>query len=96
MLPVSPPDMIEEMMLDYDTKDLFQLKIPLDGGVLDSGRFLSVLYDILGELDIKDLKIPVAIISEDLVSRRQMVFMEGDFYKVFQGSISMPFSFPPV
>ena len=90
------PDMIEEMMLDYDTRDLFQLKMPLDGGVLDSGRFISVLYDILGELDIKDLKIPVAIISEDLVSRRQMVFMEGDFYKIFQGSFSMPFSFPPV
>ena len=90
------PDIIQQMMLDYDTKDLFQLKIPLDGGVLDSGRFISVIYDILGELDIKDLKIPVAIISEDLFSRRQIVFMEGDFYKILQGSISMPFSFPPV
>jgi NTE family protein len=90
------PDMIQQLMLDYDTKDLFQLKLPLDGGVLDPARFISVLYDILGELDIKELKIPVAIISEDLVSRRQVVFMEGDFYKVLQGSISMPFSFPPV
>ena len=90
------PDMIQQMMLDYDTKDLFQLKMPVDGGVLDSGRFISVLYDVLGDIDIKDLKIPVAIISEDLVSRRQIVFMEGDFYKVLQGSISMPFSFPPV
>lgn len=90
------PDMIEQLMLDYDTKDLFQLKMPLDGGVLDSGRFVSVLYDLLGDLDLKDLKIPVSIISEDLVSRRQMVFMEGDFYKVLQGSFAMPFSFPPV
>ena len=90
------PDMIQQMMLDYDTKELFQLKMPVDGGVLDSGRFISVLYEVLGDIDIKDLKIPVAIISEDLVSRRQIVFMEGDFYKVLQGSISMPFSFPPV
>ncbi len=78
------PDMIEEMMLDYDTKDLFQLKMALDGGVLDSGRFISVLYDVLGELDIKDLKIPVAIISEDLVSRRQMVLWKVTFIKSFR------------
>ena len=90
------PDMIKQLMMDYDTKDLFQIRMPLDGGVLDSGKFMSVLYDILGDLDIRDLGIPVAIISEDLVSRRQVVFMEGDFYKILQGSISMPFSFPPV
>ena len=90
------PDMIQQMMLDYNTEDLFRPVIPLNGGVLDSGRFISILYEILGDLDLSVLKIPVAIISEDLVSRRQIVFMEGDFYKILQGSISMPFSFPPV
>ncbi len=90
------PDMIEKMITEYPTDSLFRPEIPLNGGVLDTSRFTSMLYRVLGDLDIKDLEIPVAIVSEDLESRRQIVFMEGDFYRILQASISMPFSFPPV
>lgn len=90
------PALIEKMITEYPTNSLFRPEIPLTGGFLDTSRFISILYQMLGELDIGTLEIPVAIIAEDLVTRRQIVFMEGDFHKVLQASISMPFSFPPV
>ena len=90
------PAMIEKMIIDYPTDSLFRPEIPLNGGVLDTSRFTSLLYKVFGDLDISELKIPVAILSEDLETRRQVIFMEGDFYKILQASISMPFSFPPV
>ncbi|MDX9800868.1 MAG: patatin-like phospholipase family protein [Spirochaetia bacterium] len=90
------PDLIERLIIEYPTDALFRPEIPLNGGVLDTSRYVSQLYRLFGPLDLKDLKIPVAIISEDLETRRQIIFMEGDFYKIMQASISMPFSFPPV
>ncbi len=90
------PDLIEKIITEYPSDALFRPEIPLNGGVLDTSRYISQLYRLFGELDLKDLEIPVAIISEDLETRRQIIFMEGDFYQIMQASISMPFSFPPV
>lgn len=90
------PDLIERMVMEYPTDFLFTARLPIDGGVIDDYNMISVLYNLLGDLDIKDLEIPTVVLAEDLQSRRQIAFMEGDFYKILSATISMPMSFPPV
>lgn len=57
---------------------------------------MVMLYHLFGELNINELEIPVVVLAEDLKSRRQVTFMEGDFYKVLAATIAMPIAFPPV
>ncbi len=90
------PDQIEKVVSDYSMDFLFTARFPLDGGIIDDYNMMSAIYNILGETDIKDLQIPIIVLAEDLVSRRTVAFMEGDFYKVLSATIAMPVSFPPV
>lgn len=90
------PDTIEQIITDYPTEFLFTARIPIDGGLIDDYNMISMFYQILGDLDIKNLEIPIVVIAEDLTSRRQVSFMEGDFYKILSATIAMPISFPPV
>lgn len=90
------PDIIERMIMEYPTEFLFTLKIPTDGGLIDDYNMISMFYQVLGDLDIKELEIPTVVLAEDLKSRRQVAFMEGDFYTVLSATTAMPVSFPPV
>ena len=60
------PDMIEEMMLDYDTRDLFQLKMPLDGGVLDSEDLFLFFMIFSVNLILKILKFLLQLFQKTL------------------------------
>ncbi len=90
------PDSIEKIVTDYPMDKLFTARLPLDGGVIDDYNMISTVYALLGEKDIKDLEIPIVVLAEDLLSRRTVAFMEGDFYSILSSTIAMPISFPPV
>ncbi len=90
------PDQIEKIVSDYPMDFLFTARFPVDGGIIDDYNMMSAIYNLLGEKDIKDLEIPIVVLAEDLVSRRTVAFMEGDFYNVLSATIAMPVSFPPV
>ncbi len=90
------PDHIEKVVSDYPMNFLFTPRFPLDGGLIDDYNMISAVYEILGDIDIKDLEIPIVVLAEDLVSRRTVAFMEGDFYSILSATIAMPIAFPPV
>ena len=89
-------DTIEETISSFPTDFLFTARLPLDGGIIDDSNMISVLHEMFGDLDLKDLEIPIVVIGEDLVTRRQVHFMEGDFYQILSAAIAMPITFPPV
>lgn len=91
------PDQIYDAITDVSIQTLFDLTLPIEGGLLDSSRFVSHFASILGEeLDVKDLPIPIIVATEDLVTKRQVLLSEGDIYTVLQASYALPVYFKPV
>ena len=86
---------IYDIMHTFPLGTLFQPKLPTQGGVLDTSQFIAVLNGLLGDVNIENLKIPVAVVTEDLISRRMIIFEEGDMYKLLLGSIAIPVDFAP-
>ena len=88
-------DDIYNVMTEFTLGEFFRPQLPLKGGVLDTSRFISVIHGILGDKRIEDLDIPVAVICEDLITRRQIIFEAGDMYDIIEGSIVIPVDFAP-
>lgn len=91
------PEQIFSLSSQLDISQLFDLSWPLAGGFLDTSRFSSLVAAYLGEeLKLEELPIPVMIVSEDLVTKRQVRIMEGDVLTVFDAAFALPVYFPPV
>jgi NTE family protein len=91
------PDQILEITSSTSLETLFDLTLPLKGGLLDSSRFLERISSILGrDLRLEDLEIPIIVTAEDIVTKRQIYICEGDFYTVMVASFALPVYFPPV
>ncbi|MGE4584360.1 MAG: patatin-like phospholipase family protein [Sphaerochaeta sp.] len=91
------PDQILESITSVSLQSLFDLTLPLEGGVLDSSRFIAKLASILGtDLTLEHLPIPIIVVSEDLVTKRQIQISEGDFSTVLRASYALPVYFNPV
>ncbi|MDD3425149.1 patatin-like phospholipase family protein [Sphaerochaeta sp.] len=91
------PDQILESITGVSIQSLFDTTLPLQGGFLDSARFLAKVASILGpDLKLETLPIPIIVINEDLVTKRQIHISEGDYYTILRGSFALPVYFPPV
>jgi len=91
------PEQIYSAVTGVSIETLFDLGFPLNGGLLDSSRFLSNLASTLGtDLDLSELAIPIIVATEDLVTKRQVLLSEGDFYTVLKASYALPVYFDPV
>ena len=91
------PEQIFTVCSQLDTTQLFDLSWPLAGGFLDTSRFSSLVAAYLGDdLLLEDLPIPIMIVSEDVVTKRQVRIMEGSVLDVFDAAFALPVYFPPV
>ena len=91
------PDQILECITGVSIQSLFDITLPLQGGVLDSARFLAKVASIVGtDIRLETLPIPIIVISEDLVTKRQLHISEGDYYTILRASYALPVYFPPV
>lgn len=91
------PNQILEITASTSLETLFDLTLPLNGGILDPARFLQRVASVLGrDLRLEDLEIPVLVATEDLATKRQIQLTEGDFYTVLAASFALPVYFPPV
>lgn len=91
------PEQIYTVISQLDISQLFDLSWPLAGGFLDTSRFSSIVSAILGKtVRLEDFPIPLMIVSEDLVTKRQVRLMEGDVLTVFEAAFALPFYFSPV
>lgn len=90
------PDKIYELIESVDIGNLFQLTLPLSGGLLNVSRVTSIIHQYLGDLDLADTPIPVMVICEDLVKKREIRITEGDFYTVMEAAYALPVYFSPV
>ncbi len=90
------PDQISEIIQSTDIAELFRVAMPVKGGIIDVSRFSGLLYNYTGNIDLKDLPIPVMVLCEDLKTKRLVRIAEGDFMKVMQAAYALPVYFDPV
>lgn len=91
------PAQILELVTSSDFGELFDFSIPLNSGLLNVSKFKSLIGAYVGEdLRLEDLMIPVMVVCEDLVTKRQILITEGDFLDVLTASFALPVYFGSV
>lgn len=91
------PDQIMRVVTSGDLSTFFKLTLPIEGGLLEGSGFEGLVDSVVGaDTRIEDLPIPVMVICQDLVTKREVRMMEGDFTDVLMASFALPAYFPPV
>ena len=90
------PGQITDFLRIGDLSNYFSLTIPSSGGILDPSGFKSLVESIVGpDLRLEDLEIPVMVVCDDLVTKREIRIAEGDFGDVLIASFALPVYFSP-
>ncbi|MBX3726499.1 MAG: patatin-like phospholipase family protein [Xanthomonadales bacterium] len=66
------------------------------GGFIKGERIMSVLRDLVGDLDIEDLPVPFTAVAADLDAGREIWFRRGPLFDAIRASIAIPTVFRPV
>ena len=91
------PEQILTVCSSVDFGELFDLTLPLAGGLMSTSRFSALISAYLGDdLRLETLPIPIMVVSEDMATKRQIQIMEGDFITVLEASYVLPIYFSPV
>ncbi|MCA9958436.1 MAG: patatin-like phospholipase family protein [Chloroflexota bacterium] len=56
----------------------------------------KILQDAIGRPTFADLKIPLALVTTDLVTRKEVILDEGDLIEAVLATMALPVIFPPV
>jgi NTE family protein len=91
-----PVELMEEIFREIEYADLFTLKIPLGGGLMDMRGLLAVLQELVGSVDISELPLPIVVVCEDLRSMRRVLLSRGNLLTLMQAAIALPVWFDPV
>jgi NTE family protein len=91
---------VEKAFLEIDLKEIPKLIDPrisvLSKGLVSGEKVKKFLESIIGDIEFKDLKIPLAVIATDVNTGEEVVFKEGSVLDAVRASISMPGVFVPV
>lgn len=72
------------------------LAFPFRSGFFRGFHILRFLKEILGEKEFKDLEIPFACVSTDILTGQKVVMDAGKLYEAVRCSLSLPVVFNPV
>ena len=91
---------LEEMILGIDWKKLAHLIDPnlifMLKGLIHGQKIKELLQVIIGDVEFKDLKIPLAVVATDTNTGEEVIIKEGSVVEAVRASISMPAIFMPV
>ena len=90
------PHQIIEALTTSDLSSLFTFTLPIEGGLLHPSGLETLVKSIVGtDLRLEDLDIPVMVVCDDLVTKREIRICEGDFTEVLLASFALPAYFSP-
>lgn len=90
------PQTIRQIVETMPPEQYLDVVLPTKGGFLDSSNLQALIRSLVGDVDLRDLPIPIIVTAEDLNSRRQVEIAEGDFARVMAATFAMPAIFEPV
>ena len=92
---VSPED-IMDLLESVELSDLFTFTLPIRGGLLIPDGFEALVESVIGaDTRLENLDIPVMVVCDDLVTKREIRITEGDFTDVLIASFALPVYFEP-
>jgi NTE family protein len=68
----------------------------LKKGLISGKRVEKLLYSLLGDMEFKDLKIPLHVVATDVKTGHEVIINEGKVVSAVRASISIPGIFVPV
>ncbi|MCC7574245.1 patatin-like phospholipase family protein [Candidatus Woesearchaeota archaeon] len=87
---------VERIALSINNKKLFKLLDPsLSMGFFRGNKVINFLKDNLGDVEFKDLKIPLVVVATNTRNGESVYFDRGDLVNAIRGSISIPLLFSP-
>ncbi len=86
-------DEITEGLHNAATK-LFKIRLPR-GALLSPHGFRSALQGSLGDMQIEDTLVPIAVTATDIVAQREVVLHDGPLWHAVLASAAIPGIFPP-
>ena len=90
------PEQIIGLLESTELSELFTFTLPLKGGLLIPQGFETLLEMIIGpDTKLEDLDIPVMVVCDDLVTKREIRITEGDFTDILLASFALPVYFSP-
>ncbi len=91
---------LEELALGIDWKKMARLVdlnlILLWKGFVQGQKVKSFLSSLIGDIEFKDLEIPLAVVAADVQSMEEIIISEGSVIEAARASISMPAILTPV
>ncbi len=87
---------IEDLIKTISISEFFDLSFPSKGGIIDVRRFKAFVNYLFKDTDINDTPIPVYVVTEDLISKRQIVLSKGNLAEIMTASFALPVYFDPV
>jgi NTE family protein len=91
---------VEKTALKTDWRQIARLLDPslnaLKKGLIHGKRVEKLIYSLLGELEFKDLKIPLSVVTTDVRTGHEVVITNGSIVSAVRASISIPGIFVPV
>jgi len=85
-------DELEEIACNVDFKTVAKLFMPTPSlsGLISGNRIAELLESLVGDVNIKSLKIPLAVVAVDIESAEEVVITEGSLIEAVRASISIP------
>lgn len=87
------PDEIIALAKSLKVKDIRKSKFFMPS---KTDGIQELIIETLGDIDIKDLKIPFCAVAVDLITSQEIVFSKGNLAKIVAGSCAVPGVFVPV
>lgn len=91
-------DTLEKLAYEIDLKQVRRYFDPTFSrhGLVHGRKIEEIFRSIIGDIAFKDLKIPLSVMTTDLISGKEVVLSEGSVVKALRASISIPVFFKPV
>ena len=93
-------DSFEEIALKIGWKQLTRLADPnlalLFKGVIHGKKVKELLTPLIGNIEFKDLKIPLGVVATDADTGEEVIIKKGSVIEAVRASISIPAIFTPV
>lgn len=86
---------IEDLLSTVNLANLFDVAVPLQGGIISTYTFQALVQAILGKVDISDFPIPILVVTEDLRTKRQVILARGPADRVMLAAFALPVYFNP-
>lgn len=87
---------LEEILFGQRKEKLISLLEPsLKGGLIKGRKVEALLHRWINDAEFKDTKVPLKIVSTDLISGQEVVFSEGRIVPAIRASLAVPTLFEP-